>query len=32
MLVDKENLRIIFMGTPNFAVDILDGLIQQKYI
>jgi len=31
MLVDKENLRIIFMGTPNFAVDILDGLIQQKY-
>ena len=27
----KEDLRIVFMGTPEFAVPILDGLIQNKY-
>jgi methionyl-tRNA formyltransferase len=27
----KEDLRIVFMGTPEFAVPILDKLIQSKY-
>jgi len=27
----KEDLRIVFMGTPEFAVPILDKLIQNKY-
>jgi methionyl-tRNA formyltransferase len=27
----KEDLRIVFMGTPEFAVPILDKLIQRKY-
>jgi len=27
----KENFKIIFMGTPEFAVCILDELIQQKF-
>jgi len=31
MSIAKEQLRIIFMGTPEFAVHILDGLIQQNY-
>ncbi len=31
MSITKEQLRIIFMGTPEFAVHILDGLIQQNY-
>jgi methionyl-tRNA formyltransferase len=31
MSIAKEQLRIIFMGTPEFAVHILDGLVQQNY-
>ena len=31
MSIAKEQLRIIFLGTPEFAVHILDGLIQQNY-
>ena len=31
MSITKEQLRIIFMGTPEFAVHILDELIQQNY-
>lgn len=31
MSVSTAQLRIIFMGTPAFAVHILDGLVQQKY-
>ena len=31
MSIAKEQLRIIFMGTPEFAVHILDELIQQNY-
>ena len=31
MSIAKEQLRIIFMGTPDFAVHILDGLVQQHY-
>ena len=27
----KEDIRIVFMGTPEFAVTILDGLLQNKY-
>ena len=27
----KEDLRIVFMGTPEFAVPILDKIIQSKY-
>ena len=27
----KEDIRIVFMGTPEFAVTILDGLLQQNY-
>ena len=27
----KEDIRIVFMGTPEFAVTILDGLLQHKY-
>jgi methionyl-tRNA formyltransferase len=31
MLIAKKQLRIIFMGTPEFAVHILDGLLQENY-
>jgi methionyl-tRNA formyltransferase len=27
----KEDIRIVFMGTPEFAVTILDGLLQHNY-
>jgi len=27
----KDNLRIVFMGTPDFAVASLDALYQQGY-
>ena len=27
----KENFRIVYMGTPGFAVTILDGLIKNEY-
>ena len=27
----KEDIRIVFMGTPEFAVTILDGLLQHHY-
>tara|TARA_B110000459_G_scaffold43667_1_gene48065 strand:- start:370 stop:1320 length:951 start_codon:yes stop_codon:yes gene_type:complete len=27
----KEDIRIVFMGTPEFAVTILDGLLQENY-
>lgn len=27
----KEAIRIVFMGTPEFAVTILDGLLQHNY-
>ena len=27
----KKDIRIVFMGTPEFAVTILDGLLQHKY-
>ena len=27
----KENFRIVYMGTPEFAVTILDGLIKNEY-
>ena len=27
----KKDLRIVFMGTPEFAVTILDKLIENKY-
>ena len=27
----KEDLRIIFMGTPEFAVDTLKALVDNKY-
>ena len=31
MSIAKNQLRIVFMGTPDFAVHILDGLVQQNY-
>ncbi len=31
MSIAKNQLRIIFMGTPDFAVHVLDGLVQQNY-
>ena len=27
----KEYIRIVFMGTPEFAVTILEGLLKEKY-
>ena len=27
----KEDIRIVFMGTPEFAVTILEGLLKEKY-
>ena len=30
-LLNKEDLRIVFMGTPEFAVTILDALVQNDY-
>lgn len=27
----KDKLRIVFMGTPEFAVGILDALVQSKH-
>ena len=30
-LLNKEDLRIVFMGTPEFAVTILDALMQNDY-
>lgn len=30
-LLNKEELRIVFMGTPEFAVTILDALVQNDY-
>jgi methionyl-tRNA formyltransferase len=27
----KEDIRIVFMGTPEFAVTILEGLLHEKY-
>ena len=27
----KEDIRIVFMGTPEFAVTILEGLLKHKY-
>ncbi len=29
--LQKDNLRIVFMGTPEFAVTILDALVQNNY-
>lgn len=29
--MEKENFRIVFMGTPEFAVTILDELLQQQF-
>ncbi|NER17462.1 methionyl-tRNA formyltransferase [Spongiivirga citrea] len=31
MTTDKKKLRIVFMGTPEFAVTILDGLVKADY-
>ena len=31
MSISKGKLRIVFMGTPAFAVHILDGLVQKEY-
>lgn len=31
MTLNKENLRIVFMGTPEFAVGTLQRLIEEKY-
>jgi methionyl-tRNA formyltransferase len=31
MSINKGKLRIVFMGTPAFAVHILDGLVQKEY-
>ena len=31
MSIAKDQLRIVFMGTPDFAVHVLDGLVQQNY-
>lgn len=31
MSIAKDQLRIVFMGTPDFAVHILDGLVKQNY-
>ena len=27
----QENIRIVFMGTPEFAVTVLDGLLKHNY-
>lgn len=31
MIMKKENVRIVFMGTPKFAADILKSLIEDNY-
>ena len=30
-MIDKKNFRIIFMGTPEFAVKTLKSLIENDY-
>ncbi len=30
-MINKENLRIVFMGTPEFAVESLKALVENKY-
>jgi len=29
--MNSKDLRIVFMGTPDFAVGILDSLVQNRY-
>lgn len=31
MSIAKDQLRIVFMGTPDFAVHVLDGLVQENH-
>ncbi|GAF04360.1 hypothetical protein [Saccharicrinis fermentans] len=31
MAINKEDLRIVFMGTPEFAVESLKILVENKY-
>ena len=27
----KKDIRIVFMGTPEFAVSVLEGILEAKY-